>query len=158
MRFVEFALSDQLMVAARTGVASILGAVLGIERWRSGKEAGMRTHALVAAAAALAVGLGEMVLVASGMGGDATRTMHAVLTGVGFIGAGAILHGSERTSGLTTAASVFNAAAIGACAGSGAIVLAALASVGALVVLRVFGRVRRLLLPDRVDDPVGRDD
>lgn len=142
MRISEIALSDQLVVAARTGIASLLGAIVGIERWRSGKEAGLRTHALVAAAAALAVGLGELVL--GGGSGDSVRTLHAVLTGIGFIGAGAILHGQGRTSGLTTAASVFNVAVIGAAVGLGAIVLGALGAVGSLAVLQVFGRARSL--------------
>lgn len=62
MRFLQFATQDQLVIALRTFMASILGAIVGIERWKSGKEAGMRTHALVAAAAALGVGLGELVI------------------------------------------------------------------------------------------------
>jgi putative Mg2+ transporter-C (MgtC) family protein len=143
MNISELALSDQLVVAARTGIAALLGAVVGIERWHSGKEAGMRTHALVAAAAALAVGLGEIVL--GGADGDAVRTLHAVLTGIGFIGAGAILHSEGRTSGLTTAASVFNVAVIGAAVGLGAIVLGALGALASLAVLQVFGRARSFM-------------
>jgi putative Mg2+ transporter-C (MgtC) family protein len=143
MRFLEFSTNDQLVIAGRVFIASLLGALVGIERWKSGKEAGLRTHALVAAAAALGVGLGELVL--AGHNGDATRALHAVITGIGFIGAGAILHGKERTSGLTTAASVFNVAIIGACAGMGAIVLAAMAALASLTVLRGFGRIRTVL-------------
>jgi putative Mg2+ transporter-C (MgtC) family protein len=150
MRFLQFATQDQLIIALRTFVASILGAIVGIERWRSGKEAGIRTHALVAAAAALGVGLGELVV--SGADGDATRTLHAVITGIGFIGAGAILHGKERTSGLTTAASVFNVAIIGAAAGMGAVVLAALGACASLVVLRGFGLVRAVVMRENRND------
>lgn len=156
MRISELALSDQLVVAARTGIASLLGAIVGIERWRSGKEAGLRTHALVAAAAALAVGLGEIVL-GSGQG-DAVRTLHAVLTGIGFIGAGAIIHGQGRTSGLTTAASVFNVAVIGAAVGLGAIVLGALGAVASLAVLQVLGRARRLFPVSADSGAVGPED
>lgn len=150
MRFLQFATQDQLIIALRTLVASILGAIVGIERWKSGKEAGMRTHALVAAAAALGVGLGELIIM--GSDGDSTRTLHAVITGIGFIGAGAILHGKERTSGLTTAASVFNVAIIGACAGLGAIVLATMGAFASLIVLRGFGRVRAVLLRENRRD------
>jgi putative Mg2+ transporter-C (MgtC) family protein len=156
MQLLEFSTNDQLVIALRTLIAALLGALVGIERWKSGKEAGMRTHALVAAAAALAVGLGEMVLAGgAGIDGDGTRVLHAVITGIGFIGAGAILHGEKRTSGLTTAASVFNVAIIGACAGMGAILLAVLGAVASLVVLQLFGRVRSLLMSDSrlgVDD------
>lgn len=153
MRLTEFTTNDQLIIALRTLIAALLGALVGIERWKSGKEAGMRTHALVAAAAALAVGLGEMVLATgSGVDGDGTRVLHAVITGIGFIGAGAILHGKERTSGLTTAASVFNVSIIGACAGMGAVLLAVLGAVASLTVLQVFGRVRSRLMPDHRHD------
>jgi putative Mg2+ transporter-C (MgtC) family protein len=147
MSLLEFSINDQLVIAVRVFIASILGALVGIERWKSGKEAGMRTHAMVAAAAALGVGLGELVL--AGHNGDATRVLHAVITGIGFIGAGAILHGKERTSGITTAASVFNVAIIGACAGMGAIVLAALAALASLGVLRGFGRIRSVIMRDK---------
>lgn len=75
-----------------------------------------------------------------------------MITGIGFIGAGAILHGKERTSGLTTAASVFNVAIIGAAAGMGAVVLAALGACASLVVLRGFGRVRAVVLRENRND------
>jgi putative Mg2+ transporter-C (MgtC) family protein len=158
MQLLEFSTNDQLVIAVRTLIAALLGALIGIERWKSGKEAGMRTHALVAAAAALAVGLGEMVLSnAGGIAGDSTRVLHAVITGIGFIGAGAILHGEKRTSGLTTAASVFNVAIIGACAGMGALLLAVLGAVASLTVLQLFGRVRSKFMgkgggDDGIDD------
>ncbi len=144
MNISEFAIADQLVIAGRTGIAALFGAVVGIERWRSGKEAGMRTHALVAAAAALAVGLGELVL--DGQQGDAVRTLHAVLTGIGFIGAGAIIHSEGRASGLTTAASVFNVAVIGAAVGLGAVVLGGLGALASLAVLQVFGRARSFVV------------
>lgn len=129
----------QLTLALQGFVAGLLGAVVGWERGRSGKDAGLRTHSLVAAAAAIACGLGEMVLESSHVTGDATRTMHAIITGVGFIGAGAILHSEKGTTGVTTAASVLFVAVLGAAVGLGAPLLAGVACVFALGVLRVLG-------------------
>ncbi|MFM7745675.1 MAG: MgtC/SapB family protein, partial [Actinomycetota bacterium] len=109
---------DQLIVSLETLIAGILGGIVGLERGRSGKGVGLRTHALVAIAAAAAVGIGDL-LVSEGGSGDHTRTLHAVITGIGFIGAGAILHSERGTQGVTTATSVFLVAVIGAAVGVG---------------------------------------
>ena len=134
----------QLMLALQALGAALLGAAVGFERGRSGKDAGMRTHALVATASALACGLGDMLITTMDQSGDATRTLHAVITGVGFIGAGAILHSEQGTTGVTTAASVLFVAILGGCVGLGAPLLALLGCVMALVVLRVLGRWQHL--------------
>jgi putative Mg2+ transporter-C (MgtC) family protein len=135
---------SQLMLALQALGAALLGALVGFERGRSGKDAGMRTHALVAAASAIACGLGDMLITTMDQSGDATRTLHAVITGVGFIGAGAILHSEQGTTGVTTAASVLFVAILGGCVGLGAPLLAFLGCVMALVVLRVLGRWQHL--------------
>ena len=134
----------QLMLALQALGAALLGAAVGFERGRSGKDAGMRTHALVATASALACGLGDMLITTMDQSGDATRTLHAVITGVGFIGAGAILHSEQGTTGVTTAASVLFVAILGGCVGLGAPLLALLGCAMALVVLRVLGRWQHL--------------
>jgi putative Mg2+ transporter-C (MgtC) family protein len=132
--------NDQLVLALQALGAALLGALVGFERGRSGKDAGMRTHALVATASAIACGLGNMLITSMDQTGDATRTLHAIITGVGFIGAGAILHSENGTTGVTTAASVLFVAILGGCVGLGAPLLALLGCVMALVVLRVLGR------------------
>ncbi|MFM7409385.1 MAG: MgtC/SapB family protein [Actinomycetota bacterium] len=129
---------DQLIVSLETLIAGILGGIVGLERGRSGKGVGLRTHALVAIAAAAAVGIGDL-LVSEGGSGDHTRTLHAVITGVGFIGAGAILHSERGTQGVTTATSVFLVAVIGAAVGVGLPIIALAMTVLALIVLRVVG-------------------
>jgi len=129
---------DQLIVAVEAVIAGVLGGLVGLERGRSGKGVGLRTHALVAIAAAAAVGIGNLLV--SGQGsGDHTRTLHAVITGVGFIGAGAILHSEQGTQGVTTATSVFLVAVIGAAVGLGLPIVAVSMTVLALIVLRVLG-------------------
>lgn len=80
---------QQLVVIFNTVLAAILGSVIGFERDRAGKSAGPRTMALVASAAALVVTIGALVDINSQFG-DPTRAMHAIMTGIGFLGAGLI--------------------------------------------------------------------
>jgi putative Mg2+ transporter-C (MgtC) family protein len=100
-------------------LAGLLGAILGFEREIKEKAAGIRTHLLVSAAAAAIVVLGRILndqAVADGrVAGDPSRALHAVVTGIGFIGAGAIMFRSSdrEPHGLTTAASLFFAATVG---------------------------------------------
>ena len=129
---------DQVVVSLQTLIAGVLGGIVGYERGRSGKGVGMRTHALVAIASAAAVGIGELLVEGPGSG-DHTRTLHAVITGVGFIGAGAILHSDRGTQGVTTATSVFLVAVIGASVGVGLPIVGVSMTLLALIVLRVLG-------------------
>jgi putative Mg2+ transporter-C (MgtC) family protein len=133
---MRFPLDEQLVIVARTGLGALCGLLIGLERQLAHKIVGLRTHMLVAAAAALATGMGELLFTESGAG-DPTRMLHAVVTGVGFIGAGAIFRSSSGTKGLTTAATLFVAAVLGAISGLGAPVLAGAATVFAVISLRV---------------------
>jgi putative Mg2+ transporter-C (MgtC) family protein len=126
----------QLQLLLQCGAAALCGAAVGVDRERAGKPAGVRTHMLVSVAAALAVGAGRIVL--DGDTGDSTRVLHGVLTGVGFIGAGAIIRSdsSGNATGLTTAATVLLVAVLGACCALGLPVLAFGVTVIALATLR----------------------
>ncbi len=132
----SFTVADQLTLVLRVGLGATLGGVIGLERDRAGKAAGLRTHMLVAASAALAVGLGQLAI-GKGSSGDPTRMMHAVFTGIGFIGAGMIwtTTRSNGPMGLTSAATILLVAGIGAAAGIGAPVVATAVTVFALVTL-----------------------
>lgn len=136
MKFSTFPLSDQAWLVARVGFAAVLGGLVGWERDRAGKSAGIRTHMLVGAAAALAVGLGEIIRLHTGSG-DPMRMMHAVVTGIGFIGGGMIWTQKRARGpyGLTSAATVVLVATIGAASGLGAPIVAAAVTVFALVTL-----------------------
>ena len=118
----EFAdLSDPAQftrVAVRLLVAIALGAVVGYERERHGKTAGLRTHMLVALGVALLIVSAEQSGVQPA---DMTRVLQGLFAGIGFLGAGAILKldDKERIKGLTTAASIWATAAIAAAAGLG---------------------------------------
>jgi putative Mg2+ transporter-C (MgtC) family protein len=131
----------------RFGVAVALGAAIGFEREARNKVAGLRTHALVAVGAALftmsgAYGFADR---ASGDAFDPARIAAQVASGIGFIGAGAIIRDGMSVHGVTTAATLWTAAAIGLGAGSGFVVGTAVATGVVLLVLLAFRLVSRLL-------------
>jgi putative Mg2+ transporter-C (MgtC) family protein len=126
-------------VLVRLSVAALLGAVIGFQRERAGKPAGLRTHMLVALGAALFV----ITSLESGMSSeDLSRVIQGIATGIGFIGGGAILKMSEEReiTGLTTAAGIWLTAAAGVSAGLGRWGAAALAVALTWIILAVLGR------------------
>ncbi len=111
---MEMSLETFGWVALRLGAAFVLGGLVGLEREWHRRPAGLRTHILVAGGAALFT---IMWAVAAGEMGDPGRVAAGVVTGIGFIGAGTIMHYGTGVRGLTTAASLWMVAAIGmACA------------------------------------------
>ncbi len=123
-------------------MATALGAGIGYQRERAGKAAGLRTHILVSAGAAL------FTLVSIyGFGGavvDISRVASGVVIGIGFIGAGVILRGTreKEVAGLTTAATIWMTAAIGLAAGAGMYLVSVIATavaVGILLLPKVRG-------------------
>ncbi len=143
----------QLQILAYVGLAMLLGAAIGFEREIEDKPAGLRTHMLVAGAAALLVGLSDVMLkhfdVALGgelVQSDPIRIIEAVITGVSFLGAGTIIRStSHEVEGLTTAASILFAAAVGICVALSQLVLAVGVTVLVLITLRGLGFVQRRL-------------
>lgn len=109
-------LLSQLEMVGLLMLSAFLGAIIGMNRERLDKAAGMRTHMLVAMGSTLFTALGVYAI----EGGDATRIGAAVVGGIGFLGGGIIFQGQERTKGLTTAASVWAISAIGVAVGAGA--------------------------------------
>lgn len=126
-------LGEQLDIVIRLVVAAILGALIGLEREIHDHPAGMRTHLLVALGSA-----GFTVLSIKAFatpGADPARIAAQIVTGVGFLGAGAILKEGATIRGLTTAASLWTVAAVGMAAGAGAWTVAAVTTVLVLVSL-----------------------
>ena len=122
------------LVVVRVLAATLLGAIVGIERERAGKPAGLRTHMLVSLGTAVVV----MACSASGIGLDGlSRVIQGIVTGLGFIGAGTILKLSEQREikGLTTAAGLWMTAAIGVAVGLGILGLALIGTVVTLLIL-----------------------
>ena len=129
-------------VTLRLLIAAVLGGVLGYERERKGKAAGVRTYILVALGAALFVMIPQQMKVTDA---DLTRVLQGLVAGVGFLGAGAIVrvgdHSQSEVKGLTTAAGIWLTAAIGMAAGMGREATAVLCTGLALTVLSLFPKV-----------------
>lgn len=118
-------LAQTIRLLVRISVAMLLGAIIGLQREQYGKPAGLRTHILVAMGSALFVIAGtEAGLSSEGV----SRVIQGLTTGIGFIGAGAILKlGAQREIyGLTTAAGIWATAAVGVAVGLGLLGLATL--------------------------------
>ena len=117
---MEFDLATELDLIGRLLVAAVLGAVIGIERELHDHPAGVRTHLLVALGSALFTVLSIVGFPsADGTATDPSRVAAQIVTGIGFLGAGAIIKYGPSVRGLTTAASLWAAAAIGMAAGAG---------------------------------------
>src|SRR4051794_17888642 len=130
-------------------IAAALGGAIGFEREIGARPAGFRTHVLVALGAALFTVAG-----AHAHGGDPTRVAAQVVTGIGFLGAGAIIQDHAGVRGLTTAASLFLTAAVGVACGLDDAGIAALALLLGLIVLSGLKIVERRDFPRRLRHPV----
>ena len=129
-------MNETVEMVLRLALAGVLGGLIGAEREYRGKVAGTRTHLLVALGAAL------MLLVSKfGFGGvgDPGRVAAQIVSGIGFIGAGAIMVDRHSVHGLTTAAGIWVSAGIGMATAAGMYVVAVATTVLSLVGLEVFG-------------------
>ncbi|WP_241249826.1 MgtC/SapB family protein [Rhodococcus sp. X156] len=109
------------------GIAFVLSALIGLEREVRGKSAGLRTQAIVGTSSALILLVGKYGftdVVAEGVSVDPTRVASQIVSGIGFLGAGLIITRQGAVRGLTTAAAVWETAAIGMAAGAGLVLLA----------------------------------
>ena len=141
----EFALPDAgelTVMLVRLLTAVVLGGLLGLERERKGRAAGLKTHILVSMGSALFV----LAPLQAGVDpADITRVMQGIVSGIGFLGAGAIikLNRGERVEGLTTAAGIWMTSAIGMAAGLGLEIAALLTTLLALLVFATIPRLMR---------------
>jgi putative Mg2+ transporter-C (MgtC) family protein len=136
---------DWNIVLARLALAVGLGAIIGMERQFRQKSAGLRTHMMVALGSALFMDISIRVPeVVNAPLADPTRIGAQIISGIGFLGAGAILHSRGLVIGLTTAASIWLSAAIGMACGSGLYFLATIATgIGFMVLVgeRIFEQI-----------------
>ncbi|MGH7966393.1 MAG: MgtC/SapB family protein [Candidatus Binatia bacterium] len=146
----------QLEILGSVALAMLLGALIGIDREIANRPAGLRTHMLVAGAAALLVSLGDVLvehfnaeLNNNVLRSDPIRIIEAVVTGVSFLGAGTIIRGesNESVKGLTTAASLLFVAGVGICVALSQLVLAVGVTILVLIILRGLRPVERWLGP-----------
>ncbi len=138
----------------RLGVAIVASGIIGMERELHGRAAGFRTHILVALGSAIIMmAAGDLYLLLPDAHSAATiarldpgRVVQGIITGIGFLGAGVIVkHDDNRVRGLTTAASLWTVAALGALAGAGLLVLAGMGAAAAWITLVLFRYVERIM-------------
>jgi putative Mg2+ transporter-C (MgtC) family protein len=134
-------MNQTLEMGLRILLAAVLGAIVGWQREKAHRPAGLRTHILISMGAALFTVVS--VSTAAFPTADPSRIAAGIVTGVGFIGAGTILHRTRFIEGLTTAASIWVIAAVGMAAGAGLYVISAITTLIVFVVL---------LLPHPSDD------
>jgi putative Mg2+ transporter-C (MgtC) family protein len=128
----------------------VAGMIIGLERQLHHKSAGTRTNALVSMGSAIFVLISMQVT--QDKGGDATRIIGQIVTGIGFLGAGVILHQGINVQGLTTAATIWCSSAIGCLAAAGYYAEVAV-SVVAVVIVNVLFR----WLDDKIKKPDSHD-
>jgi putative Mg2+ transporter-C (MgtC) family protein len=139
-------------IAIRLLVATLLGAIIGLEREVHGKEAGFKTYSLVCLGSALmmVVSIDVFTLFNKVANVDPGRIAAQAVTGIGFLGAGAIIRSQQGSiRGLTTAAGIWAACAIGLACGLGLYKQAVMTTLLVLVILIIFSRVQRSVLPKK---------
>lgn len=125
----------------RLVIAAILGGIIGLERQLRNKPAGLRTNMFICFGSAMFTIMSDQL--ASGYGGDHTRVAAQIIPGIGFIGAGSILHAKGSVTGLTTAATLFVVASVGMAAGGGLYLTALFATGVILTALALLGQLER---------------
>ncbi|UFN49670.1 MgtC/SapB family protein [Roseomonas sp. OT10] len=140
--------------ALRLALTVLAGALIGLNRDMHGRPAGLRTTLLVALAAALAMLLAHALQASTGKGADSFVSMDVlrlplgILTGMGFLGAGAILRRGDMVRGLTTAATLWVVTVIGLCFGAGQIALGLAGTVLVLLTLWALKQVEAVIRRD----------
>ncbi len=147
---IDLTAGGQLEGLVRIGLAALAGGIIGYDRARMDKPADIRTFALVAVGSAAFTLAG---ILAFGADQGASRVAAQIVTGIGFLGAGTIIHGRRDVFGLTTAAAIWSVAAVGMALGSGLYLL----GVGGSIVVLVLVRWRALERTARLPQP-GTDD
>lgn len=132
-----------LELARRLLLAAALGGLIGIEREMRQKNAGLRTNMLIALGAALFTVMS--IELSDAAGADPTRVASQIVTGVGFLGAGAIMRRDGGVQGLTTAATIWVNAAVGVAAGGGEYHLAVIGTAVTLVVLLLLWPLEKMI-------------
>lgn len=136
------------VAALRLGLAALAGGAVGLEREMRRQTAGLRTHILIAVGAALLTLLSIWMPQVFGLNvSDPTRIAAQIVSGIGFLGAGAIVKSGSNTKGLTTAASIWGVAALGMAIGAGMIVPSLIALGFILVTLTILEPVEKHFFP-----------
>lgn len=159
MSYLTILLYQNFVVIEKLLLAMFLGLLLGAERTKSGKVAGMRTYSLVTFGSCLltviASIIGESYAIAGGDHGvinPSLTVMAGIISGIGFLGAGLIIFQGNRLSGLTTAADLWVAMAIGVTVGYGFFAVAIFATLLTFFILYVLWFVERYVKENLMND------
>jgi len=138
----EIAAGILTSLTARLVLAAVLGGLIGLERELKHRAAGLRTNLFICFGAAMFTLLSQKL---AGVPADSARIAAQIIPGIGFIGAGSILHTRGLTTGLTSAATMFVVASVGMAAGGGHYVTAVFATFVVLVSLFVLGHLEETM-------------
>lgn len=133
---------NELVISFQLVLSAFLGGIIGFVRERDKKAAGLRTHTLVSVGSTLLMGL-SIYMASQYPGSDAGRIAAQVVTGIGFLGAGTIIQAQGTVRGLTTAASIWVASAIGLAVGAGFYIGALVSTLIALIVLELLRGIEK---------------
>jgi putative Mg2+ transporter-C (MgtC) family protein len=140
-------MDDYKVVLVRIVLAVVLGGIIGLEREKKGRSAGLRTHILVCTGSSLImlVSLYIFEIYQGKVAVDPSRIAAGVVTGIGFLGAGTIMASNEGVRGLTTAASIWVSSAIGLAVGCGFFSAAVIGTTVTFVTLAFLKRIEKRL-------------
>jgi putative Mg2+ transporter-C (MgtC) family protein len=142
---------ELLEIALKLVLSLALGGLVGFERESSQKPAGFRTNILICLGATMMMVLSQLYLEAGGAGsGDSLRLAAAVITGIGFIGAGTIIQAQGMVTGLTTAATIWAVGGLGLVVGAGYYLVGVIYTVILILTLNILGRFENVHLKKSV--------
>lgn len=162
MDFIDLNWQPQLKTVASVVIAAILGGIVGMERELAHRPAGLRTHAILAAAACLLVSVPDALIqyyvtesAPQVLRADPIRILEAVVTGTAFLGAGTIFRDREKgaVEGLTTAASLLLVGAVGMSVALGQLITAVLVTILTLLLLRIATQFKKTAHTASEDSP-----
>ncbi|MHC1740715.1 MAG: MgtC/SapB family protein [Anaerolineaceae bacterium] len=139
---------SELEIVLRLGLSALMGMIIGFERERQNQPAGLRTHTILAIGSCLAmtISINLSMQYLPNSGGDPSRLAAQVVSGIGFLGAGAILRYGTSVKGLTTATSLWTMAIVGLAVGAGHYFAAVAATVALLFVLVLLNILEKKLI------------
>lgn len=143
-----------LDIALRLGAALVAGALVGIERERKQRPAGFRTMILISLGSCgfMLAGIQTVATLPNTGQAEMSRILQGLMSGIGFLGAGAVIQNKKAVRGLTTAAAVWVTSAVGAMCGFGEYVLAGMLALFTLFTLIILERVENKYFPEPHDD------
>lgn len=132
-----------LFILPKILIATICGAIIGYDRERKNKVAGIRTNLLICVGSTIFTV--ASIMLSQTNGSDPTRILSTIVTGIGFLGGGVIMKTDDKIVGMTTAAFIWVVSAIGILCGIGSTITPILLTIGLLVISKIFEKVEKYI-------------